>query len=404
MQDDFGALTVALDISGCESGALKGKTFVVKENIDVAGHVSTNGNPAFAAKQVVASANAPAIDQLLAAGARLVGKAHMDEMAYSLLGANPHYGTPINPAARDRHPGGSSSGSAVAVAAGLADFALGTDTAGSCRAPAAFCGVFGFRPSHGAVSSNGVVPLAPSLDTIGWFARDMETMIAVGEALLPADIAAAPVAEVIRLTDAFADAEAAVVEAAAPALAELRGAYASREAMLGEAFWSEALGHFRNLQAYEAWAEHGAWITAARPAFGPGVAERFAYAATITREQKQAADAFRHEARNTIDTLLGEARVLVVPTTPFRAPLLDESAVALDAKRAQMMRVFLIASFFGLPQISIPLTTQDAPVGLSLIGRRGSDRALLALARRLKISRPTSPLTLLPPAPGPETP
>jgi len=404
MQDDFGALTVALDISGCNSGALKGKTFVVKENIDVAGQVSTNGNPAFAASRAPASANAPAIDLLLAAGARLVGKTHMDEMAYSLLGANHHYGTPINPAARGRHPGGSSSGSAVAVAAGLADFALGTDTAGSCRAPAAFCGIYGFRPSHGAVSSSGVVPLAPSLDTIGWFARDMATMIAVGEAFTPADIASAPVAEVIRLTDAFADAEAAVVEAAAPALDELRGAFAFRDAALGEAFWSEALAHFRNLQAYEAWAEHGDWIIAAHPAFGPGVAERFAYAATVTREQKQAADAFRCEARGAIDALLGEAGVLVVPTTPFHAPRLDDSPAALDAKRAQMMRVFLIASFFGLPQISIPLSTEDAPVGLSLIGRRGSDRALLALALRLKISRQATPLMLLPRAPGPETP
>jgi amidase len=404
MQDDFGALTVALDISGCESGALKGKTFVVKENIDVAGQVSTNGNPAFAASRAPASANAPAVDRLLAAGARLVGKAHMDEMAYSLLGANHHYGTPINPAARGRHPGGSSSGSAVAVAAGMCDFALGTDTAGSCRAPAAFCGVYGFRPSHGAVSLAGVVPLAPSLDAIGWFARDIETMIAVGEALLSADLASAPVAEVIRVTDAFADAEAAVVEASTPALAKLRNTFASRDAALGEAFWSEALGHFRNLQAYEAWAEHGAWINATRPVFGTGVAERFAYAASVTREQKQAADAFRHDARITIDVLLGDAGVLVVPTTPFRAPLLDESAASLDAKRAQMMRVFLLASFFGLPQISIPLNTEDAPLGLSLIGRRGSDRALLALALRLKISRQATPLTLRPPARGPETP
>ena len=128
--------TVSLERGGSTGGALAGLTFVVKENIDVEGHVSRNGEPAFAASHAPAGLNAPAVDRLLAAGARLVGKAHMDEMAYSLLGANHHYGTPVNPAAPDRHPGGSSSGSAVAVAAGLADFALGTDTAGSCRAPA----------------------------------------------------------------------------------------------------------------------------------------------------------------------------------------------------------------------------------------------------------------------------
>ncbi|MGH6795992.1 MAG: amidase family protein, partial [Methylocella sp.] len=131
MADAFGAISVALDVTkrnaSAFAGALSGTTFVVKENIDVAGYVSRNGNPAWAASHSPATLDAPALDQLLAAGGRLVGKTHMDEMAYSLFGANYHYGTPVNPAAKDRHPGGSSSGSAVAVAAGLADFALGTD-------------------------------------------------------------------------------------------------------------------------------------------------------------------------------------------------------------------------------------------------------------------------------------
>ena len=152
MKVDLGALSVVLNQGTEAAGPLAGATFVVKENIDVAGHVSTNGHPKWAMTHAAAARNAPVVDRLLDAGARLVGKTNMDEMAYSLLGANPHYGTPINPAAQDRHPGGSSSGSAVAVAAGLVNFAIGTDTAGSCRAPAAFCGILGFRASHGAVS------------------------------------------------------------------------------------------------------------------------------------------------------------------------------------------------------------------------------------------------------------
>jgi amidase len=382
MSDDYRALTVALDVSRSAAGPLAGLTFVVKENIDVEGLVSTNGHPEFAASHAPARANAPVVETLLAAGARLVGKSHMDEMAYSLLGANAHYGTPVNPRERDRHPGGSSSGSAVAVAAGLADFALGTDTAGSCRAPASFCGVFGFRPSHGALSLSGVVPLAPSFDVVGFFARDAATLAKVGDVLLPKDRDRRPLARGLILSDAFADCPPAEAERLARAVAALAAEMPTGEVALENSFWAPALAHFRNYQAYEAWRSHGAWIERQRPRFGPGIAERFAYAATVTPGQKQAAEAFREEARAKVEALLGEDGVFILPTTPFFAPRLDESAEALDAKRYQMFRLFLIASFFGLPQVSLPLPS-DPPLGLSLIGRRGTDRALLALAGRV---------------------
>jgi amidase len=380
MVDNFGALAVTLNIQSRESGPLAGKTFVAKENIDIVGETTTNGNPDFAASHAAAGANAPVVDRLLTAGARLVGKTQMDEMAYSLLGANHHFGTPINPAAAERHPGGSSSGSAVAVAASLADFALGTDTAGSCRAPAAFCGVYGFRPSHGALSSNGVIPLAPTLDTIGWFARDPEMMARVGDVLLPNDLDAAPLARIRYLAQTFSDAPTDFMALAKAARTALEKKIPIEEASLGDHFFTQALAHFRNLQAYEAWESHGDWITRRQPSFGLGIAERFAYAAHVTREQKQAADAFRERWRQPFDALLAGA-LLAIPTTPFPAPMLDESAQDLADKRFRMVRLFMIASFFGLPQISIPLKTDGAPLGLSFIGRRWSDRALLAFAR-----------------------
>lgn len=382
MKDDLGALSVVLNRSTEKPGPLSGATFVVKENIDVGGHVSTNGHPKWAATHAPAAADAPVVDRLLDAGARLVGKTHMDEMAYSLLGANPYYGTPINPAAQNRHPGGSSSGSAVAVAAGLVNFALGTDTAGSCRAPAAFCGVFGFRASHGAIPMAGVIPLAPSFDSIGWFARDVGVMASVGEALLPADAEGAEFGEAVLLTDAFSGVEMDFASAAAEPIDAIKAFGPWREATLGEDFFKSALGHFRNMQAFEAWAADGAWIAANSPTFGKGVEQRFAYAAKVTVDQRNAAQAFRDDARKRIDAILGERGFIVSPTAPFRAPLLTESEETLDAKRYQMMRLFLIASFFGLPQISLPLPTSDAPVALSFIGRRGSDRALIALAQR----------------------
>jgi amidase len=382
MQDNLGALSVVLNESRTTRGPLAGATFVVKENIDVAGQVSTNGHPMWAATHAPAEANAPVVDQLLDAGARLVGKTQMDEMAYSLLGANPHFGTPINPASQDRHPGGSSSGSAVAVAAGLVNFALGTDTAGSCRAPAAFCGIFGFRSSHGEISSAGVIPLASSLDAIGWFARDIDMMISVGDALLPEDSDRNKLSEAVLLENAFNGVEMEFASAAAPAIDLLKGQAAWRDARLAEDFFKTALAHFRHLQAFEAWAAHGAWISAQHPTFGKGVEERFAYAAKVTADQKAAAEAFREKSRPMIEALFGANGFLVTPTTPFRAPLLAETDEQLEGKRYQMMRLFLIASYFGLPQISVPLQTADAPVALSFIGRRGTDRQLIAFAQR----------------------
>ncbi len=386
MPGDFGAISVPLDIAGSPCGPLWGTRFAVKENIEVAGTVSSNGNPVWAASHPPAALNAPVIDRLLAAGGRLVGKAHMDEMAYSLLGANAHYGTPVNPAAKDRHPGGSSSGPAAAVAAGFADFALGTDTAGSCRAPAAFCGIYGFRPSWGAVSLCGAVPLAPTLDTIGWFARDLNTLALVSGILLPNDVG--PVAEnnAITLPEAFAGAEPALIEASTPALAALHEHCAIREILLGEEFWSEALTHFRNLQAFEVWEAHGTWVKANKPQFGPGVKERFEFAASVSLEAKRAADVFRAEARKKVDSLFEDAACFVLPTAPFAAPLLSASAAELDSKRRQMVRLFLLASFFGLPQVSIPLRTPGAPLALSLTGRRWADRALLQFARHVPAS------------------
>src|SRR5215510_1100984 len=154
------------------SGPLDGLTFVAKDLLDVAGHVTGGGNPHWAARQQPALKSAGVVDCLRRAGATLIGKTVTDELAFSLEGENEHHGTPINPRAPDRLPGGSSSGSAAAVASGLADLGLGTDTGGSVRVPASFCGLFGWRPSHGRIPLEGVVRFAPSYDTFGLLARD----------------------------------------------------------------------------------------------------------------------------------------------------------------------------------------------------------------------------------------
>ncbi|KAK1318319.1 Amidase 1 [Acorus calamus] len=168
--EDFGAFVdkfLLLPPSGSPHQLpLSGLTFAVKDIFDVEGYVTGFGNLDWARTHSAAASTASVVSDILSSGASSVGKTVMDEMAYSINGENWHYGTPTNPCAPDRVPGGSSSGSAVAVAAGLVDFSLGTDTGGSVRAPGAFCGILGFRPSHGTVSTDGVIPMAQSFDTV----------------------------------------------------------------------------------------------------------------------------------------------------------------------------------------------------------------------------------------------
>ena len=270
--------TVAAFVPGprCEraptgTGALSGLTFAVKDLFDVAGHPTTYGNPGWARTHPAAVATAPPVAALLEAGARLLGKTKTVELAYGLTGENVWHGTPLNPRAPGRFPGGSSCGSAAAVAGGQVDFALGSDTGGSVRIPASYCGLFGIRPTHGAITLAGARPLAPSLDTLGWFARGAGLLARVGGVLLPASAGAAG-GPLLRVVPAWDNARPEVARALLPALAALEG-------VLGRAVdldpvpegLDTVFAHFRAVQAEEAWASLGAWIEAHRPAFGPGV-------------------------------------------------------------------------------------------------------------------------------------
>ena len=190
-------------MSGAPTGPLQGLSFAANDVFDIAGDRTGNGNPVWLETHPPASHTASAVERLLAAGARMVGKTHTDELAYSLNGENVHYGTPINPRAPGRIPGGSSSGSAAAVAGGLVDFALGTDCGGSVRLPASYCGIYGVRTSHGLIPIDGVADLAASFDTVGWFARDPAMMRRVGDVMLPAAPAFVP-KRLLIATDAFA--------------------------------------------------------------------------------------------------------------------------------------------------------------------------------------------------------
>ncbi len=373
-----------VDIQRRADGPLAGRTFGLKDFFDLAGVPTAAGSPHWLASHPVPTASSPVVDLLLDAGAHLVGKTHTDEMAWSLNGENHHYGTPINPAAPGRIPGGSSSGSAAAVAGGLVAFAIGSDTGGSVRLPASYCGVLGIRPTHGRIAISGAVPLAPSYDSVGWFARDPALFAAVGAVLLgPAPDAPAP-ARLLIADDMFAAAGPAVGAALADGVARVRALYGEAQHVTvapgGLGPWRNA---FRLIQSAEAWAAHGAWVEAVKPEFGPGVRERFAAASRLDPEEVKGALALRAEIRARMDDLLGDDGLLVLPTGPGIAPLRATPEAELDAFRARALELLCPAGHAGLPQVSLPLGTLDGcPVGLSMIAPRGRDEALLDLALR----------------------
>jgi amidase len=363
------------------TGRLSGLTFAVKDLFDVAGSLTTYGNPDWAASHSIAVATAPVITTLLQSGARLAGKTKTVELAYGLTGENIWQGTPINPSAPQRFPGGSSCGSAAAVAAGLVDFALGSDTAGSVRIPASYCGLYGIRPSHGAVSLAGACPLAPSFDTCGWFSRTASLLTGVGDVLLPGG--RQPIdGPLLRVEEAWVNARPEVAEVLRPRLEhieQLRGrAMGIRLAPEGI---DSLYDHFRTVQAEEVWASLGHWIETVKPRLGPGVRERFAAAKATDPAIAGPGRAFRRVLQARVRPLLASGAVLVFPTSPCPAPLLTARAAEQDAVRAATIGVTAIASLCGLPEVTLPAGTVDgAPVGLSLVAGAGLDRGLLAFA------------------------
>jgi amidase len=368
-------------LKGSGSGPLKGLSFGVKDIYDIAGHKTGFGSPDWLATHEPATRTAPVVAALLAAGAGMSGKTQTDELTYSLNGENAHYGTPRNVNARGRIPGGSSSGSAAAVAGGLVDFALGSDTGGSVRAPASFCGVYGIRPTHGRVSLEGACPLAKSFDTAGWFARDAALLERVGRVLL-GDVPVPAQGPVLLAEDAFALLDPAVHAALQPALSRATAVLGAPRAVTvsaeGLSQWFQA---FRILQGAEIHAQLGEWVARVKPKLGPGVKERIEWTATIKPAEVAQAQAMRDAARARMDILLADNAVLLLPTVPDIAPLLNTPPAQLDDFRAKAMSLLCIAGLAGLPQVTLPLATLNGcPLGLSLLAGRGNDALLLHLA------------------------
>ena len=374
-----------IELRGADAGPLVGLTFAAKDIYDVAGARTGFGNPDWLRTHEPAARTAPAVQRLLDAGARLVGKTHTEEMAWSLTGENAHYGTPVNVNAPGRIPGGSSSGSAAAVAAGLVDFALGSDTGGSVRLPASYCGILGLRPTHGRISLEGVCPLAPSLDTCGWFARDPGVFERVGRVLLNDTAPARAAGRLLVAQDAFALADDAAAAALMPALLKVAALIGTPENVtVGDEPLAKWTDYFRFPQGAEAWEAHGEWVTRTRPAFGPAIGPRIAWSATVARQDVERARARREEITRRMDELLRGNAVLALPSAPGIALLRNSPPEVVDGLRSRALPMLCIAGLARLPQVSLPLATLDGcPLGLSLIAARGNDTLLLALAKKL---------------------
>ena len=373
-------------VAHAATGPLSGLTFAVKDLFDVAGYPTGGGQPFVLAMSGIKTTTAPTVQKLLDAGARFVGKTVTDELAFSMNGNNAHFGAPINGAAPSRIAGGSSSGSASAVSNNLCDFALGSDTGGSVRAPANHCGLYGIRPTHGRVSLALTLDLAPSYDTCGYFARDVTTFARVSDVLLGQDIAPLPnKVRLLKPLDIWAMLDADVVAAQAAPLARVHAALGQSTDThvilddVDKLYWG-----FRYIQGREAWQVNGPLIERFCPPLGPGVAERFAWSKAVTDTQFAEGQAYRARFVEHLTQLLGADGVLVLPTVPDIAPLTTDGGEKMESYRNRSLQMLALAGLSGFPQISMPLGQRlGAPLGFSLLGPAGSDTSLVQLAQRI---------------------
>ncbi|MWV29067.1 amidase [Aurantiacibacter rhizosphaerae] len=368
--DDSAVLITSLDL-----GERGGPRVAVKDCLDIAGHVTSCGSRALA-DAAPAQNHADVVQALIDAGCHIIGKANMHELAYGVTGQNEFTGTPPNPEFPDRIVGGSSSGSAAAVAAGLADFAIGTDTGGSIRMPAACCGIIGLKPTFGSVSRTGAIPASSSLDCIGPFAATMDQLIAAMEAIYPGfTLPAAP--DSLRLKRVTVEADLAVTQALDAALARVDAQITQIELP----HFADAHAAGMTIIAGEMAAELGHLVGSGK--LGADIDARLAAAGKITAAQMEEAESIRSCFTAKVDAALADCDALVLPTLPSEPILVSEASDAAAAvKLTRLVRPFNLS---GHPAITLPVMTQNRlPAGVQLVGRKGEDAALCALARELE--------------------
>jgi len=366
------------------STLLENNRLAVKDLFHMSGMPTSTGNPDWLNSHDIPGSTSPVITSLLQAGAKFVGKTQTDELAYSLNGQNKHYGTPVNPKAVERLPGGSSSGSATAVSLNLADIGLGTDTGGSIRVPASYQGLFGLRPTHNAIPCENMVALAPEFDTIGWMTRDINTLRNVTQTLLPQNSVthAKPTLAFLHSLSSRCEQHSHIEE-----LLENKKHSQQIELIINDTldpFALHAGDSFRVLQGNAIWQEHGDWLAAQQRDIANDIQTRFTWCATISASQIAIAKEQQQQVIAAVNQGLASADALILPTTPGRSPLLNSSSDSLAEYRHTLLNLTALAGLAGLPQLHLPLFHIDnSPCGLSLLGKAGSEQQLIQIAEQL---------------------
>lgn len=379
---------------GISLGVLDGTIMTIKDLFDVAGEVTRAGSKALAGEAKPAAIDAPVVRRLRASGAVIVAKTNMSEFAYSGVGANPHFGTPGNPADRQRVPGGSSSGAAVAAADGMCEIAIGTDTGGSCRIPGGLCGIVGYKPSRQRIPTDGAFPLSYSIDSIGPIARSVEACAKADAVMADESFAPLEPAPLSGLRIGVAQGaplenlDETVAKRFPEAIGRLKraGARISEDtlSLLGDMAQVNSKG---GVQPAEAFTVHRDLLSRRADAIDPNVRARLERARNISAADY--IDMVRERARliRAMDARLADFDVLAMPTTPIVAPTMQEVAASDDfaRKNAMLLRNTVIVNFFDLCAISVPIPREGGlPTGLMLIARNGQDHRLFRIAAAIE--------------------
>ncbi len=371
-------------------GPLSGWRIAVKDLFSVAGHTTSFGHAQWRSTHAPSRADASVVRELRRAGATVAGMAKMDQLAYSLIGNDGEGEAPVNAFDPECYCGGSSSGSASAVAGGVANLGLGTDTAGSIRVPAAACGLFSIRPTHGRIDTEGVIPLAPSFDVVGLMGRRPELLTRAG-AVLGLMAQGSRTAQRVLLGTAPLEHLACAAQKALTKLAQHVGEIvhcAVTEVSAATLVSVEAGDLFARLQGREIWQQHAAWVTENGRHLADDVQTRLRRCKALSEDPDETKSADK-EARRAytadFEDLVGADGILILPVVPRRGPLRSWSPDELLAYRTECFRLTAPSSLTGAPEVVMPVSTGDARgiVSVALLGWRDSDHSLLSIAERL---------------------